>query len=122
MKRTIGLLALLTVLTLAVGSMPLASAHHKAGHEGGPPGGGGGGGGGSEKPKACKSQGKGIKHCYPPPGGGESASGESANFATEVPSSGGITVGMATMIAVGALGALLVARRRWTFKTHRNRS
>jgi hypothetical protein len=30
-----------------------------------------------------------------------------------------LTVGMATIAAVGALGALLVVRRRWVFQTPR---
>ena len=105
MKRAVALLALLCLVLLVAGVGP-ATAEHKQGHN---------------KPPACEKGSKRPnqnKHCYP---GGQSASnshGENASFATELPdSSSGITVGMATMVAVGGLGTLLLARRRWAHRT-----
>jgi hypothetical protein len=55
------------------------------------------------------------RECYPPPGQGADNGGNPTSFGTDAPDSGGITVGMATLGALGALGVLMVARRRWVF-------
>lgn len=47
------------------------------------------------------------------------SSGQPVSFVTDVPESGGLTVGTATLVAVGALGTLLVARRVWVFRPNR---
>ena len=122
MKRMlIGLLALSLLLLVAAP----AFAGHKPSHN--PQGGGSGGegpGGGTGTP-SC-NDGKGNhgkpsqnKHCYPGSTSQSNSAGKNASFATEAPQASGLTVGMAAIVAVGALGALLLVRRRWMFRTAR---
>ena len=133
MKRTLALLATLFVFLLLVGPAP-AVATHKQGHH---------------RPPACdknkaeltdkekdkkkKGKKKGNKnknqnrkpndknkHCYPPTSAPTTSQGRQASFQAELPAQrGGLTVGMATIAAVGALGGLLVIRRRWAFRASR---
>jgi hypothetical protein len=104
MKRFVALFAVLSLLLLVGGFVTAAPAFagHKVGH--------------AETPACDKSSGKGVKHCYPPGPNSSSSSGLPASFVTEGPQESGITVGMATVLAVGALGTLLLIRRRWVFK------
>ncbi len=60
----------------------------------------------------CKSQ-------YPPRVSRPNTSGQSATFPVQAPDSGGVTVGMAALVAMAGLGTLLIVRRRWVFRTHR---
>ena len=104
MRRSVATVAMLALLVLAVGAMR-AGADHRPGHD---------------SPPACEKGSKAPKqnkHCYPPGDEKPRDTGRPAVFDTDAPGvSGGITVGMATVAAVGALGALLVARRRWVFR------
>ena len=56
---------------------------------------------------------------YPPGQNRPNTSGQSAAFPAQSTPSGGLTVGVAALIAMGGLGALLLARRRWVFSTRR---
>ena len=121
MKRILVVLSVLSLLLLVVGP---AFAGHKVGHD--PKGGssGPGPGGGSQTPscedgKGNNPQGQQNKHCYPGNTSSSNSSGQNASFATEAPKPAGLTVGTAAIMAIGALGALLVARRRWVFRTAR---
>lgn len=62
---------------------------------------------------ACGSQ-------YPPRQAKPNTSGQSATLPVESPPSGGLTVGVAAVIAMVGLGTLLIARRRWVFRTGRS--
>ena len=108
MKRILALMVTLVIL-LVVGA-PSAFAGHKLGHQ---------------TPPSCDQNspnkpqgGPQNKHCYPPREGPPAGRGISFNFPAEAEESG-FTVGMATMVAAGALGVLLIARRRWVFRTDR---
>ncbi len=102
MKKILAL-TLVSVILLMVGATG-ASAGHKLGHQ---------------EPPACeKTSNGGGKHCYPPRGGQANNGGSAINFTTDAPTSSGLTVGMAALIAVGGVGTLLVVRRRWTFRTN----
>jgi hypothetical protein len=104
MRKTVATIATVALVLLAVGAAP-AFADHKEGHQ---------------NPPACQKGSKAPnqnKHCYPPGGEKPQDTGRPAGFVGDVPQQGaGITVGMATVAAVGALGALLIARRRWAFR------
>src|SRR5688572_25088893 len=116
MKRFVTVLTALSLLLLVGGS---ALADHKAGHAPGGGGGGGQGGGQSETP-SCQKGSKGQdqnKHCYPP--GPTKPTSTGADIVTQPAEAGGLSVGMATIMAIGALGALLLVRRRWVFRTAR---
>ena len=103
---------LATTLALAVflvAGASVAFATHKPDHEG---------------PHCAKSgnatAGNSGQVCsYPPGQAKQTSSGKKASFVTEAPKGGGITVGMASLAAIGALGTLLVVRRRWMFRTAR---
>lgn len=105
MKKILALSLSLGIL-LFVGSS-FAYAGHKPGHQ---------------VPPACEEESPGKpqggpqnKHCYPPRTTAPGQEGRSFNFPAESQGSG-LTVGMATIIAAGALGTLLIVRRRWVFK------
>jgi hypothetical protein len=103
MKRIVAVLAVLC-LTLLVAGVGPATAGHKDGHQ---------------TPPACEKGSKAPsqnKHCYPPRFSGNNE-GHPASFEQDVPAGQGLTVGMATLVAVGGLGTLLLARRRWAFRT-----
>lgn len=112
MKRFIALFAVLSLLLVLggfVGASP-AFACHKTAHN--CQGGGG-------QPPSC-TDGKNDpqnKHCYPPKQKPPKNTGASFPFPAQGPDQGGLTVGMATLLAIGALGTLLLIRRRWVFKT-----
>lgn len=109
MKKILALVLTLGILLFV--AAPAAYAGHRPGHQ---------------TPPACldKSPGKPQggpqnKHCYPPRTSAPGQEGRSFNFPADS-ESGGLTVGMATILAVGALGTLLVVRRRWVFKAERS--
>ena len=116
MKRILVAVLVMSLLLLVVG--PAFAAHkpnHNPNQSGGPSG---------DPPPSCSDTkgrpGQQNKHCYPGGTSSSNSSGQKASFATQAPESGGLTVGTATMIAMGALGALLLVRRRWVFKTARH--
>jgi hypothetical protein len=107
MKKLLALMVLVGIL-LVVGA-PAAMAGHNPNHQ---------------VPPSCQDKSPGKpqggpqnKHCYPPRTTPPGQRGLSATFPAEESQAGGLTVGMATVIAVGAVGALLVVRRRWVFRT-----
>jgi len=121
MKRILVVLTVMSLLLLVVGP---AFAGHKPSHNP-PPGQGGGPGGGNQTPSCTDGKGKHNKpqqnkHCYPGNTSSSNSAGRNASFATEVPEASGLTVGMAAIVAVGALGLLVVARRRWTVRALRS--
>ena len=105
MKKIIALMLTVGILLFVGGTA--AFADHKQGHQ---------------NPPACQKGSKAPnqnKHCYPPGPNSSNSSGQPASFTTESPAASGLTVGMASLIAAGAVGALLVVRRRWMFRTSR---
>ncbi|MGH2710238.1 MAG: hypothetical protein ACRDH9_03415 [Actinomycetota bacterium] len=120
MKRILVSFTVVALLLLVVGP---AFGGHRPEHKP-PPGQGGGPGGGNQTPSCTDGKGghnkpSQNKHCYPGNTSRPNSSGKNASFAGEVPEVSGLTVGMATVAAVGALGALLMVRRRWVFRTPR---
>ncbi|MGH2710239.1 MAG: hypothetical protein ACRDH9_03425 [Actinomycetota bacterium] len=136
MKKTLAIFASLCVF-LALAFVGPAVAKHKDGHHRPPAcdkkseltdsqdkkkGNKKGKKGNKKGRKGNKNRRPNQKHCYPPSSSSPNARGARTAFEAPAPQrSGGLTVGMATIAAVGALGALLLLRRRWVFRPGRGR-
>lgn len=103
--KKIGVIAILTLLVLMLGASAAMAGHGKD-HP-------------TPRCGAGDTTGKGSnKQCYPPPRHGPGGQGKPSSFTTDAPQQSGITVGMATVIALAGVGTLLVVRRRWVFRTN----